>query len=419
MDVAAADRDVVDVVRRIAVARQHALDRDLGVLAPLAADAAQAVVEVQLDRRAADRLALAGAVEDDVLHRLAAQRRGLRLAQHPAHGVDDVGLAAAVGADDADELSGRRDRRGVDERLEAGELDLREAQGRTSRRSGRDAPVARRQARTPAVFSWRATRGRLAELRDESGRIIAESRVAPARRPRAPDGDGDRHRARRQPALLDGMARDLAPPPVPPAAAPGSRAGSARWQAGSADETCSPDGGSSGFGTSPATAVRASPVISRSGTASSSIRVYGCCGIREEVARGRELDDAAEVHDADAVGDVVDDGEIVRDEEVREPEPPLQVAHQVQHLRLHRHVERRRRLVADEERRVRRQRARDRDALPLAARELVRILRAVGRREADLLQQRGHARRELRARRCPARARAAARRRCRRRASAD
>ncbi len=41
VDVAAADRDVVDVVGRVAVARQHALDRDLGVLAPLAADAAR------------------------------------------------------------------------------------------------------------------------------------------------------------------------------------------------------------------------------------------------------------------------------------------------------------------------------------------------------------------------------------------
>src|SRR5581483_10438182 len=36
----------------------------------------------------------------------------------------------------------------------------------------------------------------------------------------------------------------------------------------------------------------------------------------EEVARGRELDDLAEVHDRDAVGDVADDGEVVRDEEV-------------------------------------------------------------------------------------------------------
>jgi len=55
VDVAAAHRDVVDVIRGIALARQHALDRQLGVLAPLPADAPLAVVEVELDRGAADR----------------------------------------------------------------------------------------------------------------------------------------------------------------------------------------------------------------------------------------------------------------------------------------------------------------------------------------------------------------------------
>ena len=156
VDVAAANRNVVDVVRRIAVARQHPLDRQLRVLAPLAADAALAVVEVQLDRRAADRLAIAGAVEDHVLHRLAAQRGRLRFAEHPAHGVDDVRLAAAVGSDDADELAGRADRRRIDERLEAGELDLREAQGglRTKRRT----------AQAPALPMRRTGGEKVAEL---------------------------------------------------------------------------------------------------------------------------------------------------------------------------------------------------------------------------------------------------------------
>ena len=128
VDIAAADGDIVDVIRRIAVARQHALDRQLGVAAPLAADPALAVVEKQLDRSAPDRRALARAVEDDILHRFAAQRRRLGFAEHPAHGVDDVRLAAAVGADDADKLSGCSDGGRVDERLETGQLDLCEAQ---------------------------------------------------------------------------------------------------------------------------------------------------------------------------------------------------------------------------------------------------------------------------------------------------
>src|SRR6266567_2912083 len=50
VDVSAADRDVVDVVGRVAVTRQYALDRELGIAAPLPADAALAVVEEELDR---------------------------------------------------------------------------------------------------------------------------------------------------------------------------------------------------------------------------------------------------------------------------------------------------------------------------------------------------------------------------------
>ncbi len=126
--VAAADRDVIDVVGRVAFARQDALDRQLAVLAPLAADSPLAVVEEQLDRCAADRLALARAVEYHVLHRFAAQGGSLGLAEHPAHRIDHVGLAAAVRSDDADELAGCRDSGWIDERLEAGELDLCEAQ---------------------------------------------------------------------------------------------------------------------------------------------------------------------------------------------------------------------------------------------------------------------------------------------------
>ncbi len=43
---------------------------------------------------------LGGAVEDDVVHRLAAKDARALLAQRPGHGVADVGFAAAVGADD-------------------------------------------------------------------------------------------------------------------------------------------------------------------------------------------------------------------------------------------------------------------------------------------------------------------------------
>ena len=60
---------------------------------------------------------------------------------------------------------------------------------------------------------------------------------------------------------------------------------------------------------------------------------------------------------------------------------------QVQHLGLHRGVERRGRLVEQQDLRLEDQRARDGDALALAARELVRIAEAEAGAEADLVER--------------------------------
>ena len=81
------------------------------------------------------------------------------------------------------------------------------------------------------------------------------------------------------------------------------------------------------------------------------------------------------------------DAEVVGDEQVGQAELVLQVVEQVDDLRLDRDVERRDRLVGDDELRVQRERAGDADALALAARELVRVAVAVLRREADELEQ--------------------------------
>ena len=71
-----------------------------------------------------------------------------------------------------------------------------------------------------------------------------------------------------------------------------------------------------------------------------------------------------------------------------------QVLEQVEHRRLHRDVERRDRLVGDEELGLERERARDADALALAARELPRVGVERARAQADELEQlRGSARR--------------------------
>jgi hypothetical protein len=123
-DVASANVRAVDVVVRLAVALQDALHRDFSVLRPLAGGAPERVVEAELDRGARERRAVERTVEDDVLHRVAAKRGRARLAEDPAHRVDDVRFAAAVRADDADPLAGHVNGGGIDERLETGQLYL-------------------------------------------------------------------------------------------------------------------------------------------------------------------------------------------------------------------------------------------------------------------------------------------------------
>ena len=102
----------VDGVLGAAVAEHGAADRDLGVLDR---QGAVGVVDRQRHLGTAQRRAARRAGEDDVLHLAAAQRLGPLLTHHPRERVDDVGLARAVGADDAGdpgfELQRRRRRR--------------------------------------------------------------------------------------------------------------------------------------------------------------------------------------------------------------------------------------------------------------------------------------------------------------------
>ena len=88
----------VDRVLAAAVAEQRATDRDLAVLDR---QRAVGVVDRQQHLGAAERPLGGGAGEDDVLHLAAAQSLGPLLAHDPGEGVDDVGLARTVGADDA------------------------------------------------------------------------------------------------------------------------------------------------------------------------------------------------------------------------------------------------------------------------------------------------------------------------------
>ena len=126
------------------------------------------------------------------------------------------------------------------------------------------------------------------------------------------------------------------------------------------------------------------------GTTDSSACVYGCCGFSRTSSRGALLDDAAEVHDRDAVAQRPRQAHVVGDEEQAEPAGLLELHQQVQHLCAHRHVERRHRLVADEPFRVGRQRRGDRDALALAAGQLVRepVPVALRRVQAGVVERR-------------------------------
>src|SRR5436190_3670283 len=98
----------------------------------------------------------------------------------------------------------------------------------------------------------------------------------------------------------------------------------------------------------------------------------------EDRADGAGFDDAAAVHDGDAIRRLRDDAEVVRDEQLRQVQRRLHLAQQIEDLRLDRDVERRRRLVGDDERRLAGERERDHDALPHAARELMRVRRDLG-----------------------------------------
>ena len=105
---------------------------------------------------------------------------------------------------------------------------------------------------------------------------------------------------------------------------------------------------------------------------------------------GALLDDPAEVHHHHPVGHVPHDGQVVGDEQVGDAELLLQLVEQVQHLRLHREVERRDRLVADDHVGVQRERPGDAEPLALAAGELLRVLVGVRGSQPDQVQQLAH-----------------------------
>ena len=103
--------------------------------------------------------------------------------------------------------------------------------------------------------------------------------------------------------------------------------------------------------------------------------MYGMVRPREEVVDGRLLRRPCAAYmttTSSAISAI--DAEVVGDHDDRAAEVLLQLRHQVQDLRLRRHVERRRRLVGDQQVGIADQRHRDHHALAHAAGELVRVV---------------------------------------------
>src|SRR5690606_41430825 len=93
----------------------------------------------------------------------------------------------------------------------------------------------------------------------------------------------------------------------------------------------------------------------------------------EDLLARAELDDLAAVHDGDAPREHLDDREVVRDEDAREAVLALQLGEQLEDLGLDRDVERRGRLVRDEELGAQGGGTGDAHTMALTARALLRV----------------------------------------------
>ena len=94
---------------------------------------------------------------------------------------------------------------------------------------------------------------------------------------------------------------------------------------------------------------------------------------RQHLRRFACFHDLAVPQDGDAVGHLGDDGEIVRDQQQAHAVLVDEVAQQVEDLRLQHHVERRGRLVGDQQLRLQRAGDGDHHALALPAGQFVRV----------------------------------------------
>ena len=135
-----------------------------------------------------------------------------------------------------------------------------------------------------------------------------------------------------------------------------------------------PGGSSVSAGGAPSIAVSASSrAPSTRGIAPSSPDRVGHPRRGEQALDAGLLDDPAGVHDGHPVGEAGQQGEVVADHQDRRAGEVPRAAQDLEHLRLNRHVERRRRLVGHDHVGLLRDRDRDHHPLPLPAGDLVRV----------------------------------------------
>ena len=110
--------------------------------------------------------------------------------------------------------------------------------------------------------------------------------------------------------------------------------------------------------------------------------------VGENFPRQAGLDESTLVKHAYSVGNVLDHAQIVRNEKVGAIRFGLNVFHEVDDLRLNRHVKRGNALVRNDEFRIHDESSGNADALTLTARKLLRITFGVRRRQSDFAQDR-------------------------------
>ncbi len=113
----------------------------------------------------------------------------------------------------------------------------------------------------------------------------------------------------------------------------------------------------------------------------------GVFGRAEDLIAGALFHQLTPMHHRDPVSERVDDGEVVADEQARELQAGLEFLQELEESCLHRHVERTRGLIGDQQIGMERECSGDADALLLAARQLVREAVDVTRGQFDLLEQ--------------------------------